>query len=305
MEEEKSVRLEKIGPFEYFISFCEEKKAAADYYVRHEIGGLEIYKIRFADAGGEDTPLGFLLSIEDGDTRELRYLYILSEFRQKGYGTAAVTCLEEQNKGKIFRIRLPESMKFYEAMKCIAVKRGYYKTDVVHLYQCERSGFAAWKTYKEKHGNKLMAYLEECGYTTVSLQDASAETLAEVLHSQESEFGNTMNPVPLLEGRAGELVKDISQIALKEGKIAAYCLVLKGDRESLIFEQIAAGIPYQREGAIFAAFVKSVDAFEASGYQKAAYAVYESNGPAMAMAGRLFKQITKMEKRQYHYQKSC
>lgn len=26
MEEEKSVRLEKIGPFEYFISFCEEKR---------------------------------------------------------------------------------------------------------------------------------------------------------------------------------------------------------------------------------------------------------------------------------------
>lgn len=294
------VHITELPPFMFFTMFGEESGAVPNYYVRHlpvRIGAIRVEE--------EKEPAGFLIFSRDTGVYEVKYLYIRPGKRGKGVAGAALAEWEKWIGGERFRVRLPESLEYFEQMRCLVQKQGYRQTDVLHIFRCDRGNVERWEQYMERRGNRMAAYLLENGYTFLPYKEASESVLQELRASRYSEFGNTMDPIPLMDGQMGVLSPEISCLALKNGRLAAYSLVLVGDAQSLIFEQIAAGVPYRREGAFFLAFVGSMQAFIQSSFQRTAYAMYETNSNALAMAERLFKKVTDIEKKQYHFEKEC
>ena len=82
---------------------------------------------------------------------------------------------------------------------------------------------------------------------------------------------------------------DLSYAALKDEKLAGYCLVTMGDAHSAMFDQISVSAAQQGRGVILLPYVYSMQRFFERGLATAYYAMYGSNRHANAFRNSVLK----------------
>ena len=92
---------------------------------------------------------------------------------------------------------------------------------------------------------------------------------------------------------------DMSFLAVKKHKLAAYSLVSRPDERSVIFQHISEGKEFVGSGVIFLPFAASMGMFPVFHCNRAAYAMYENNDRANAFRRKLLTVVTSTE-RYYH-----
>ena len=92
-----------------------------------------------------------------------------------------------------------------------------------------------------------------------------------------------LDPAAFLDNPANMLSWEMSCLAMKDDRLAAYVLVTQNSPTKAVFEHISESNAEQGTGLIllpYAASMKNV--FEGSGVQTISYAMYESNAHANA-----------------------
>lgn len=295
------VRLHKIGPVTYFSLFGQEKLTAADYYVRRGMDHLQICQI--TARGRTEAAAGFLLASVREREAEVHYIYVFPEYRSRGIATQAMLRFEEQEEAELVTFRLPETLRYFFVMKKILEGLKYVQTEKVHLFGSTKNTEASWRAYLEKHGNRVMEWLEDQGFCAIPYAEAGEDLRKRLAEQARQGLYRPMDPRLLTSGAQGELLEEMSWLACRENVPAAYSFVIRADTKNVICEQIAACRSFQDQGVVFLAFARTVDSFYASGHERIGYAVYESNTRALALSRRMFRRICGTEKLQYHYEK--
>jgi hypothetical protein len=172
------------------------------------------------------------------------------------------------------------NLGFFEESKCTIRSSG------------EWEDFLNWERYMDKVGNKFCEILIRQGFECVSFSEASESQLDELYHSDENEYRNTLSTKIFFDNKSKCLDKNMSFLATKDGKLAAYNLVSHPDAKSAVFEHISTSEEYIGTGCIFLPFAKSMEEFKKSGCRRAAYVMYEDNTHANAFRKKLLERLT-------------
>lgn len=230
-------------------------------------------------------PAGYLCAGYDTQTLLITYAYTLEEFRNKGVLSALVRKLSKMTKDTCLRISIKSDNPYYTAFASVCKHNRFEQRDSVKTYicRCEDPAVAEkWHGFMEKQGNRLCATLKRQGFQAMSFQDAPQELLSQVYSSQETDYGNTLDPKPFFDVKAKNMLYDMSFVAKKNGKLSAYVLAVGAGTGNVIYEHISAHAGELGRGAVFLPFCRAVDIFFDKHMKTASYAMYDSNQHAGA-----------------------
>ena len=120
-------------------------------------------------------------------------------------------------------------------------------------------------------------------------------------HSDDNEDTNLLSTKVFFDNANKFLDKDLSFLATKNGKLAAYSFVSRPDSKSAVFEHISTSEEYKGTGCIFLPFAKSMEEFKNSGCNRAAYVMYDDNTHANAFRKKLLERVTASHHKSYNF----
>ena len=288
---------------ETFIAWCGDNRLAL--YYASTLGAAGRYLAAFRDG----MMAGYSICTIEGNGRfNLCLLFVKEERRRLGIASRLLkevedSCLSKGGSG--VGCSISEQLDNFAFLREFFEKRGYVLEDKLFIFWCDvygDPGYAGWKRYMEKRGNRLLRWLEADGFRVVALEDAGEEILSSLreLGKRDKE----LDVSALLSGRKGILSKKVSSLTVRDGRVVAFCLAYEPDCVSIVFEQTGVAPEFRNTGAIFTAVAESIRRCKEFGYERALYTVYEKNTAALSFAKRALSNITSTTKVQYNYFKS-
>lgn len=252
-----------------------------------------------ARAGGEWA--GYLCTAEEEDGLRITYALTRPEYRRKGVFSALVRHAV-QTAGNIVSIRVSAALPDYPAVRRCCEKLGFTRQEDLTIYTCTRENEAVWRAYLKNRGEKLCGTIRRQGYQAVSFREMAPEILDQLRYSDRSEYGNRMfRPAMYLDHPDSRLSWEMSYAAIRNGRLASYCLVTEEDAETAQIAQTSASAQDQGYGVILLPFVHAVQRIDEIGISRVFYAVYGENRQANAFCGNVLAGMTLRERTLENY----
>ncbi|MDO4273667.1 MAG: GNAT family N-acetyltransferase [Eubacteriales bacterium] len=296
------ISFREVSYLEFQILFLDLRSRFVDLIAREAQLTQGSLHVLFA----EHLPAGFCLVTDEREYRNIRFLFVREEFRRKGYaGMLLRNELREKKGTKEWKFSIQEESEWYDCLKKLVEQEGFMIKDKVHLFTCVRDDFIHWNEYMDRKGKRLAAWLEQQGFVTISFRECGEEWLEKLRRSEGNEYGNQLHVRGFLEGKRTPVSDTMSFLCVRGDEIAAYSLVSKVDKSSVVFEQISTCQKMISQGTVLLPFAKTMEQFWNEGCRRGVYAMYEGNLPALAFADKILKQVTVKEKLQYNFIKAA
>lgn len=230
-----------------------------------------------AKAGGKHA--GYLCAVRENVGTRITFAYTVPSCRRQGIFTALVREVLRCSQGTV-RISVLADQECCGIVSGLCERFGFVRGDRSVVYSCGRENIVRWQAFMEEKGRRICGMLQRHGYAAVSLAGADEELLRQIAESDRSDYRNGFSPAGYFAPGSGRLSRELSFAAVKDGVLAAYCLVTKEGGEAVIFEQISAAAGKQGTGVVFLPFAASVERVIQSGCSRAFFAMYERNEAA-------------------------
>lgn len=289
--------IRKLTEVEYLILFEACRTPLSDYYLSEK--GSAVTILGLWNRRGERA--GILLYVTGNEVTEILYLGAV----RPGEGTATALlgalAAEERQKGRKLLLRVNESHPRCGALRAIAEKQGFRLQDRVEIFRSRREDYGRWLAYMERHGNRILAFLEGQGFEAVPFASADPGLLARFLDRGDPEYDRGMDPAKIVQGQEAYFCREKSWLSVRDGRAAAYCLVCGHNENDYIFEILSARKEYQGTGVIFQPFAMSVRSVGETECGTIEFAMFEQNKRAIALSGRVMKHLISSRSVQYNY----
>lgn len=294
-------RIRELNYLEYFFSFAGCRSALSDFYVDCYRDCAHILGASLSDG----RPAGLLIWAGKQGTAELLYIFVPESERRRGTGKALVKFSQDQIRAEDgsweMTGRIQKDGPEYEGLKALYEGAGFSMEDQLKVFQAHMKDYPVWERYMEKHGRALERYLLEEGFSPVSFEEAPRRALDQILDMESGRFDRSLDPAPVLEGRKGDFRQDLSFLSVKDGQAAAYCLVTQPDAESIVYEIFSVAEEYRSCGVILQPFLNSMKELKKTKIRRIGFAVFASNSKALALTGRLMRNLISRTEIQYIY----
>lgn len=273
----------KLNMLEYYIAFAGHHTALSNHYAAQAdaCSGLFCARIDGAYAG-------FLCVLDETDYFRISYAMTVPQYRNRGVFTGLLQYIISRS-NRPLRITMSSGHAFYESLRSIVEKLGFTALEKVHVFSCVREDKDKWDAFMEEKGERLCNTLRRAGYQEVCFQEMNQDLRNQLRLSDKSDFGNMFHPAAYLDDDTKKLSYDLSFSAVRDGNLAAYCLVAMGDQKSAMFEQISVSKKEQGRGVILLPYASSVKRFFDHDLEQAFYAMYDSNRHANAFRKRILQ----------------
>ena len=179
----------------------------------------------------------------------LSHIETVPEHRHKGYaGELLRRVLERPELHRPLTAHCNAGFESYPYLRALLERAGFAETGGYHTYIVEKQAFL------ENGGEQRLAFVhrgltraQEEGFTLLRLDEADAALLAQLRDSRGSAFANTLNPEGIL-CVPDYILPDHSYLLLRDGVIAAYCLVSARSAQMAEIDQVAVAADYRRAG---------------------------------------------------------
>ena len=256
----------------------------------------------------EDRPAAAIVLLKPlpgANVIELSYIATEEGKRRKGYATRLVEHAGRYAKdiGLKLTARLRAGGENTDALKKILERAGFVKTDTAHIFRCSLDDPTelTWRQTMALFADKLCAWLERKGFSTVSFKDADPGLKESALKEQQSGFQSGYGHMMLAGGARGVFLEEYSFITAINGAPAALTMLIEGDAGSVIFQLITAAEKYQSAGVILLPIVHSMDKLFLSDYRTVYYCIFDSNERMHRLARQIFDNLTVKEVLQVCY----
>lgn len=244
---------------------------------------------------------GYLCIVNEENIARVLYIFTAPNYRNNG---VCKTLLKHacENADRKIKVCISENTADFPFIKKACLSLGFFEESncIVHS-SGDWEDFKNWENYMDKVGNKFCEILIRQGFECISFSEASKSQLDELYHSDESEYKNSLSTKVFFDNANKFLDKDLSFLATKDGKLAAYSLVSRPDSKSAVFEHISTSEEYKGTGCIFLPFAKSMEEFKNSGCKRAAYVMYDDNTHANAFRKKLLERVTASHHKSYNF----
>lgn len=272
---------------DYALLYGEERRAYSDFAVKNALtSGGRVYSMI-----EKEVAVGYICVLCEPNINTITYAYTTETHRNQGVFSKLVAFVIE-NFNKPIRVSISTNIPAFMCVKHICQKYGFVMGNKCVVYSANASDFVKWEQYMQKTGDRLVAYLEKQGYTTISFENAQECVLKQVYDSEKSGFANKLSVRPFFENTDKCLDKKASYIAVKNGDVVAYTLITKPDKNSFVFEHISVAEEYYGSGCILLPFAKSMERFKIHECKRASYAMYENNTHANAFRKKILEIVT-------------
>ncbi len=282
---------------DYVFLFAEGRTAYSDLSVKGALkSGGKLY-ILFED----NLPAGYLCIVNEENIARILYVYTVPTYRNSGVCKTLLKHACENSDRKI-KVCISENTAAFQFIKKACLNLGFFEESscIVHS-SGDWEDFKNWENYMDKVGNKFCEILIRQGFKCVSFSEASKNQLEKLYHSDENEYKNPLSTKVFFDNANKCLDKNLSFLATKNSKLAAYSLVSRPDPQSAVFEHISTSEEFIGTGCIFLPFAKSMEEFKKSGCKRAAYVMYDDNAHANAFRKKLLERVTVSHHRSYNF----
>lgn len=289
-------KITKAAYMDYIFLFGESRSHFSDMSAKSALatgGGIFIL-------WENDQPIGYICLSKEGDCTRLLYAYTLENMRNSGVFSTLLRYAAEHMQRPI-NVHITEEHSSFEAVTEACRANGFVKASSYTVFRCKQKDFFHWKEFMEDKGERLCGVLEKQGFSKVSFANMPDELISDIYQSDENEFQNELNVKPFFDDPNRCLNREMSVAVLKDGGLAAYCLVSTPDENSAVFEHISAAKKYIGSGCILLAFAGSMKLFFAAELQRAAYVMYDENESANKFRKRVIQTVTTSEKHSVKY----
>lgn len=245
-------------------------------------------------------PAGYICLSRDCGCTRLLYGYTSPEMRDSGVFSALLGYAAE-NLPKPIKVSITEEHQYFAAVSKACLKRGFVKDSSCVVFSCKPEEAALWGEYMADKGGRLCAVLEKQGFSKASFEKLPDEHISDIYQSGANDFHNALDVKPFFDDPNRCLDKKMSCAVLKGGEIAAYTLVTTPDRKSAVFEHISESEKYKGSGCVLLALAGAMEVFNAEGFQRVSYAMYEENESANKFRKKVLERVTSSEKRSVNY----
>ena len=275
------MKITRLGLLEYYLAFAGNHTALSNRYASQADAGGSIYGARINGAYA-----GFLCVSDEISSVRITHALTVPKYRKQGVFTELVKYVTEtQNKN--VRAGIPKDHPCYSFILKTLLKLDFLPGERVTVFSCSRKDEDQWRRFMDQKGKRLCETLKRQGYRAVSFAELNEDLLTQLKLSDHSEYANIFHPSMYLENPANRLSWELSFAAVKDGKLAAYCLVTKGDERSAMFDQISVSAGELGMGVILLPYVFSMERFFETGLENAYYAMYGSNERANAFRNKI------------------
>lgn len=282
---------------DYVFLFAGKRTAYSDLSVKGALkSGGRLY-ILFED----NLPAGYLCIVNEENIARVLYVYTSPARRNSG---VCKTLLQHacKNADRKVRVAVSEEMEGFHFIKKACLSLGFFEESKCIIHSSGKGkDFSNWVNYMDKVGNKFCEILIRQGFECFSFNEAAKNFIDELYHSDENEYKNAFSTKVFFDNANKFLDKNLSFLATKNGKLAAYSLVSRPDERSAVFEHISAAEEYRGTGCIFLPFARSMEAFRKAGCNRAAYVMYEDNTHANAFRKKLLERVTVSQHTSYNF----
>ncbi len=216
---------------------------------------------------------GFICVTSNSREDRITYAFTIPEFRRKGVFSALALYVMENGERRL-RVPLMRDSGSYEAMSSALVSLGFEKGEEIGIYTCHQDGPGCWDGFMEKRGNRLVSRFERRGYETVRLDHAGEDIISQIRDS------HTFETSSYFDHPEKKLSYELSFAAVRDGKLAAYTLVLLPDPRKAVFDQIWESPELKGSGVVILPFAASIGMYLEKGCTTGVYAVYRKNTEA-------------------------
>ena len=249
----------------------------------------------------DDKPAGYLCIVNEENIARILYVYTDPIKRNGGILKSLLKYACDKADRKV-KVCVSDNTEAFTFIKKTCLSLGFFEESYCIISGSDKTNdFAEWEKYMDRVGNKFCEILVKQGFECVSFNKASESQIDELYHSSENEYKNPLNVKVFFDNANKCLDRNMSFLASKNGKLAAYSLVSRPDSQSAVFEHISTAEKYMGSGCIFLPFAKSMEEFKRSGCNRAAYAMYENNVHANAFKKKLLERVTVSKHRSYNF----
>lgn len=290
------MNIAKMVMLEFHIAFAGLHTALSNRFASRALqGGGSIYGARI---DGEYA--GYLIVTDEENCEKVVYAAVFPKYRNQGVFTALMKYVMEVYASCI-QLTIPSSHAYFDAIRKTCEKLGFSSKEPVHVFSCSRKDEDNWHSFMEKKGKRLCEMLEMHGYNAVSFQEMDDSMVQQLRQSDRSSYANSFHPAQFLDDPSFQLSPELSFAAEREGRLAAYCLVSRGNETSAVFEQISVSADELGHGVILLPYVYSMQRFFELGFSCAYYAMYASNKHANAFRKKILQIFPSNEEIHHNY----
>ena len=280
---------------DYYWLFGDERTAYTNLVAKSAAGKNGALYMMLADG----KPAGYIALSYDTISNNILYLHTMQCMRGKGVARSLLNHAIGQKAG-LYYLSVAADHPFFAAIHHLCQNLNAREMDSSVVFGTSKEkDFTNWTNFMEEKGARLCRLLEERGYEKYSFRDAPEWALNDLKESHSNYYANSLRPEAFFVHEVRGLDWDMSFLAVKKHKLAAYSLVSRPDERSVIFQHISEGKEFVGSGVIFLPFAASMGMFPVFHCNRAAYAMYENNDRANAFRRKLLTVVTSTE-RYYH-----
>lgn len=230
----------------------------------------------------DDKYAGYLCAVAEAGIIRIIYAYTIPDYRKQGVFTALMQFVADNAKTTV-RVNIMENHEYHDIVASVCLKLGYQQAESAHIYTCHKDMYPVWENFMKEKGARLSAYLQRRGYSVTSFAAAPEGIIDQLRKSPHTEYKNMLDPAVFLDIPENRLSWEMSFVAVKDDRLAAYVLVTQNSPTKAVFEHISESDAEQGTGLILLPFAAAMEkVFTGSGVETISYAMYESNAHANA-----------------------
>lgn len=258
---------------DYVFLFGDSRTVYTDSMVKEALHSEEKW-ILIAWKDGK--PAGYLCAAGENGRLRVLYAYTRETLRGQGIFHALMVHLIQSTELPVM-INMTQENPYFPAMESVCHTLGFQEHSTYILYHAVAEKLSAWDDFMEEKGNSLVELLARWGFSAVSLAECPEEILKQLYDSKKSGFQNQLEVRPFFDNEYKFLNRELSFVAMKEGELAAYCLLTSRDGINVVYEQFSVAEKYLGSGVVLLPHVKSMEVFKKLGAKKACFAISETN----------------------------
>ena len=220
---------------DYTSLFRDSRTTYSDFYAKKSATENHLY-IMLED----NFPAGYICANSERDKFSVYYAYTAPEKRNRGIFTSLLKYLIELDENSSVMVqRSTTDKKYSKTVSDVCESLGFQKHSVCKTFCANWDSLCEWKEkifdkFMADKGNKYLEFFLLQGFKIYSFEDAPSKYLKQVCHSHENYFGNKFDVRKYFNGYDKNLVvRDLSFIAVKNNKVAAYFLAIAPDKKIL------------------------------------------------------------------------
>lgn len=298
--------IQTISPLELILYYGDSFPAIIKYYCKQMHQGDLLYVIK--DSNDQTKAVGATIVRKSTNLEEMElvYIYIDSEYRDKGYGSKLFEALIDELAKKNIKTLYGRTMMKDKNLLNIFHKWGF-KTDnesVVIKCNIDPENAEKWEKYANRRNSAIQKWNEINGIETISFSQADKSMLEYIYDMQNNDFPNELNAAVIASGVCGRVVPELSFISYKDNTPIAYTMVTQADKNSLVFSHISTSEKWKGTGVFSGAFFRSMEEIIKSKYKTVSYAVMAGNKVMLGLVSSMISFLTLKEERQIYWYKS-